>query len=224
MLLKKISTAAFLVRRGKFSDFYLILVRRLVHIQKFRFVELDLDTYKPRYYKARIPLDYKLASLEDMDKLFDAWPDSEEEFRRHYEVFYNWGLRTCLIFFHRDTGDIVHMQFVLTEQDIANIRQFLPLQIYGYLKSDQEAFVEWTYTFQKYRFRGIALEAMEKTLDYCKDKGIRKVFSHMSESNKNSLGLFRRIGFVQTATITQIRMPWQDKHAGIYLKKRIKKD
>lgn len=219
---KKVKTFFSLAREGKGSDIIHALVRNFLRVDKYSFVELDLDTFVPERFKARIPIEYKIATSDEMDRLFNSWPDSQEEYTRHHEVYYKWGFRTCFLFIHRDTGEIVHLMFLLTSEDLSNIRRFLPMQIYGCLRSDREAFVEWTYTFSKYRWRGIAIEALEHVLSYCKEKGFRKIFSHMSVSNINSVQLLQRIGFVQDATITQLRLARQNKHAGIYFRRRVK--
>jgi RimJ/RimL family protein N-acetyltransferase len=211
-----------LAKAGKVSEIFRSSARHLLRVERHHFAELDLTTFAPGRFKARIPLDYRLASAEDMDSLFESWPDSREEYERHHEVYHTWGLRNCFLFSHKLTGEIVHFQFLLTSEDLPNMKRFLPMQIYGALKSTQDAFVEWTYTFQKYRWRGIAIEAMERVLGYCRENGIRKVFSHMSETNTDSVKLCQRIGFSHTATFYQLRFPRQNKHAGIYFKRKLK--
>ena len=221
MIQNKLKIFLTLAKEGKVSDIIRAFVRYILLFQKYRFVELNLDAFHSKPYKARIPLDYRLATFEDMADIFHNWPDSQEEYERHHEVYYKWGFQTCFLFFHKETDEIVHLQFLLTTDDILNIKRFLPLQIYGCLTSNQRAFVEWMYTFEKHRLRGIAIEAMEQVLMFCKKKGIEKIYSKMGELNKNTIMLCKRIGFRHTATFTQIRFPWREKHSGIYLKKII---
>lgn len=222
MIQNKFRTFISLVKTKEGSAIFRALIKNFLQIERHRFVELDLDNFSRGRLKARIPIEYKIATFDEMNKLFSSWPDSQEEYARHHEVYYKWGLRRCFLFIHKSTRDIVHLQFLLTSEDLPNIRRFLPMQIYGCLRSNREAFVEWTYTFEKYRWRGIAIEAMEHVLSYCKGKGIRKIYSHMGASNIDSIGLCQRIGFRHKATIIQFRLPRQNKHAGIYFRWKIR--
>ena len=187
MIQNKLKIFIKLAREGKVSDIIRAFVRYILLFQKYRFVELNLDAFHSKPYKARIPLDYRLATFEDMADIFHNWPDSQEEYERHHEVYYKWGFQTCFLFFHKETDEIVHLQFLLTSDDILNIKRFLPLQIYGCLASNQRAFVEWMYTFEKHRLRGIAIEAMEQARNQLIENPTEEMLNEITKQLKGNL-------------------------------------
>lgn len=216
---RKLKTFSTLVKEGRVREVLQTTTGYLVRLMRYRLDELDIDSYTLGRFKAKIPLECRIASSTDMQLLFEHWPDSQEEYERHYEVYYRWGFKTCFLFFHRDTGEVAHFQFLLRYEDRSKIQQFLPTKRYKFLSSSACAYQEWLYTFEKYRRLGISLQATDYLIKFCRDNGIKKLFSHRGMSNVPSVRMADKIGFVPIASIYHIQFLHQKKHSGLYVLK-----
>ena len=177
---KKLKTLLALAKEGKIRAVVQALASNLLLVTRYRLDELDVDAYILDRFHAKIPLESRAATSEDMQSLFEHWPDSREEYERHHEVYYKWGFKTCFLSFHRETGEVVHFQFLLTREDLANVQRFLPgkRKLYRFLSCDSCAYRGWVYTFEKFRAMGVSLEATDSVIRFCKQNGIGKLYSH----------------------------------------------
>ena len=216
---KKLRTVVRLINERAGKEILQKLTRYIVRVTKYRLDELDVNAYVLDRFEAKIPIECRIASSTDMQLLFEHWPDSQEEYERHLEVYYRLGFKTCFLFFHRATGEIAHFQFLLRYEDRAKIQQFLPTKVYRYLSSSACAYREWTYTFEKYRRLGVALPATDYLIKFCQDNGIKKLFSHRGISNVPSVRMADKIGFVPIEIIYHIQFLHQKKHSGLYIVK-----
>jgi GNAT superfamily N-acetyltransferase len=184
---------------------------------------LDVNAYVLGRFKAKIPLECKLASSADMQMVFDHWPDSKEEYDRHYEVYYRWGFKRCFLFSHCDTGEIVHFSILLMYEDRPKIKQFLPRKRYRVLDSESCAHQDWVYTFEKYRQLGILTQAMDFVIEFCRENGIKWLYSDRGMSNVPSIRYADKIGYVPIAIVHHFQFVNQQKHSGFYFVRRIRK-
>jgi RimJ/RimL family protein N-acetyltransferase len=184
---------------------------------------LGVDAYDVGRFKAGVPLECKLATISDMQMLFDNWPDSKEEYDRHYEVYYRWGFKRCFLFYRGDTGEVVHFKFLLTLDDLAKIQQFLPRQKYRGLDNKSCASIDWEYTFEKYRQLGVGTEATDSIVKFCRDHGIRKLYGRRSMTNTPSMRFGDKVGWVPHGIVYHIKFLNQRKHSGLHIVKRLRK-
>ena len=125
MIQQKIKTFISLVKTGKILEIFRVFIKYFVKITKYYFVAIDLNTFIPGRFKATIPLEHFMAKPEDMKRLFFDWPDSKEEYDRHFQVYNEWGFEKCLLFFDSHNKEIVSFMFILTEDDIVHIKKYL---------------------------------------------------------------------------------------------------
>jgi len=220
---KKFKTFFTLLKKGEIREILQTTTGYIVRVIKYRLDELDVDSYILGRFKAKIPLKCKIANSMDMQLLFDHWPDSREEYERHYEVYYHWGFKTCFLFYHRDTGEVVHFCFLLTYKDCPRIQRFLPTKKYIFLTSNSCAHHEWLYTFEKYRKLGICTQATDFIIKFCRHNGIKKLYSIRGASNVPSIRYADKVGYIPIASIYQIQFFHQKRHSGFYILKRLKK-
>ena len=214
---KKLNTFFTLIRDGRVREILQTSTRHIVRISKHRLDILDVDGYVLDRFKSKIPIECKIANDKDMQSLFEQWPDSREEFNRHYEVYYHWGFKKCFLFLNRDTGELVHFSFILTYEDRPKIEKFCLTKKFRFLAFKSCAYNEWLYTFEKYRKHGILTQAMDFIIQFCRKNGIKKLYSNRGFSNLPSIRYADKIGYIPIATIYQIQFLRQQKHAGFYI-------
>jgi GNAT superfamily N-acetyltransferase len=217
--MKKLRTLYSLIRDGRVREILEAIARKLVRLSMHRIDVLDVGSYCPNRFQTRMLLHWKIADPQDMQLLFEHWPDSREEYDRHYEVYYYYGFTKCFIFYHRETGDPVHFQFLITRDDLQNVQKVLPSKLYRFLSDASCASQEWVYTFEKYRRLGISIQASDEVLKYCKDNGIKKLFSRRGMVNAASVRMAERLGYIQIGSVYQIQFLQQRRHSGFYFAK-----
>jgi hypothetical protein len=216
-IIRKTTTALLLVKEGKLTDIVDVAMRYVVRITKYRLDVLDVNTYVYSRFKAKVPLDCMMATDKDMILLFEGWQDSEEELKRHYEVYFTWQFKKCFLYIHKDTREVLGFCFLLTYDDRNNIALNLPKSKFRYMNSVNCADHEWLYTFEKYRQLGIILEGTDYVVKYCRDNGIDKLYSQRGYVNLPSIKYADKIGYCPIGTIYHIQLFNQKKNKGIYL-------
>ena len=220
-MLKKIKTFYLMLREGRICEVFHALTFPIVRTSVSRIDLIDVISYKSGFLKCSVHLKYKIASEEDMRLLFANWPDSEEEYERHYEVYYKFGFKRCFLFLNSENSEIAHFQFLITYDDLPIVRRVLPAKLYIFLKDCTCATQEWVYTFEKYRRQGISILAMDGIIDYCTQNGITKIFSRRGVNNLASVQMANKMGYVQIAKAYQVQFLNQQRHEGFHLIKRI---
>jgi GNAT superfamily N-acetyltransferase len=185
---------------------------------------LDVNAYVLGRFKAKIPLECKLASDADMQRVFDHWPDSKEEYDRHYEVYYHWGFKRCFLFYHCDTGEVVHFSFLLMYEDRPKIMEFLPWKRYKVLDCESCVHHDWAYTFEKYRQLGILTQAMDFVIEFCRENGIKWLYAGRGISNTPSVRYADKVGYVPIAFVYHLQFLRQKKQSGLYIVKHLPKN
>jgi GNAT superfamily N-acetyltransferase len=213
---KKLKTVYSLIRGGRLKEILRLTARRFVRLTIHRLDVLDIESHLENQSQPKIFLHWKIATPRDMELLFEHWPDSREEYDRHFEVYYDYGFKRCFLFFNGKTNDPVHFQFLITGDDLLNVQRVLPAKLYTFLSDPSSASQEWVYTFEKYRRLGISIHASEEVLKYCKDNGIKKLFSRRGVSNAASVAMAQRLGYTRIATAYQIQFLQQSRSSGYY--------
>jgi GNAT superfamily N-acetyltransferase len=212
----KIRTFLALVKEGQFSEIIQIATGKVVRVIKYRLDKIDVDDYQFNRFKTMIPLRLEIATPTKMQHLFENWPDSLEEYKRHFQVYFEWGFKTCFLAYCDDTNEVAHFQFLIRYKDYRNVKKSLPRIPYNLLVSKSYAFSEWVYTFEKYRRLGITGQAMDFTIKFCQNMGIKTLFSHRGIKNIASIKMADKVGFITIATIYQVQFFNQKKHSGYY--------
>ena len=214
---KKIRTFITLVKEGKFREIIQTATGKVVRVIKYRLDKIDdVDDYKFNRFPKTIPLRTEIATPAQIQYLFKNWPDSREEYERHFQVYFEWGFKTCLLTYCSDTNEAAHFQFIIRYEDYPNVKKFLPRIPYNLLVSKSYAFREWSYTFEKYRRLGITGQAMDFTIKFCQSMGIKTLFSHRGIGNIASMKMADKLGFIPIATIYHFQFFNQKKHSGYY--------
>ena len=190
-----------------------------VRVMELRFDALDVASYVPRGRGIRVPLAMKVATRSSVEALFESWPDSREEYERHHEVYYDYGFETWLIFHHIETGEPAHFQVLITHDDIPKVKRVLPWKLYDQIVDPHCAQRGWVYTFEKFRRMGVSLAATDLLVEYCRGRGIGRVFGHRGFVNAASLRMADRTGFVPFARVHQIQLGRQRGHQGFYFRR-----
>jgi len=180
-----------------------------------------VNAYVSGRFRAKIPIKWKLASEADMKRLFDEWPDSREEYVRHYEVYFQWGFERCFLIFNSGTGEVVNFRFLLMNEDLPKIREHLPLKAYRDLTSKSCAHHNWSYTFEKWRRLGIQTHSMDFVIEFCRGNGIKWLYSQRGYGNTPSIRYADKVGFIPIAVIYHVQFLGQKKHSGLYIVKKI---
>jgi GNAT superfamily N-acetyltransferase len=221
-IIHKFNTFLTLFQNRQFRVASGIVAAYFVRIEKYRMDLLDVASYMSRRFLAKMPIKCKMACEADMRKLFHEWRDSREEYDRHHEVYYKWGFKRCLLTCNSDTEEVVNFQFLLTTEDLANVRKYLPWSTYKDLTSKACAHHNWTYTFERHRRLGIQTQAVDFAVEFCRENGIKWLHSQRGFTNEASIRYADRVGFLPMATIYHVQFLWQQKHSGLYIVKKMR--
>jgi len=205
-----------MIKSGQFTHAMKKLLNPIVRVYVYRIDKLELNSFQ-QTVPAVLTLECKLATEHDMKLLFENWQDSQEECQRHHEVYYNYGFKKCFLFINKENDEITHLQFLITYDDMPTIKKVLPIKLYKYLTDASCASQEWIYTFNKYRKKGIAIQAMSGIVNYCKINNISTLYSHRGMKNLPSIHMANKIGYIPVAKAIQVQILNQKRHHGIYV-------
>lgn len=212
----KVVTVARLLRHGEVGKLLRSAVGPLVWVIPYRIDRLDLldvptPTPSDRSYICR------LAEPGELERLLEAWPDSEEDRVRHREVYETFGFRRCFLAIDRETDRVAHFQFLVLAQDEPQVRAHLAWPFFrGRLRADT-AWQEWVYTFEAYRGRGLAELATAFVRDFCVAQGIRWLYSHRGAANRASVRMAEKCGYRLVAMGYEISFPLLGPKRSLYL-------
>ncbi len=215
---KKVGVGWSLIRNGEFSSFARAATSKLVRIDEQRIDRIDLSTH--RLDVGPDPgaecLRCELATQDQMERLFAEWRDSQEEYDRHYRVYFDLGFRRCFLCFDDSTNRVAHFQFLLDYGDRELIKKRLPWPVYRRYIAPDAAWQEWVYTFSDYRRKGVSLVATAHVAEYCRDHGINVLYSRRGAANRASVGMADRIGYVRIAIVYHVQTLRQSGTEGYY--------
>lgn len=218
---KKFTTLSRLFRSGNLSDIFKVVINPLFRIIVYRIDKISLDSYQHKSNLNSLKLTSKIANQEEMEAIFNKWPDSKEELIRHEQVYNEYGFKTCFVFYNEENNEPVHFQFLITHKDLSLVEQALPFKMYSFLKQPSNASQEWIYTFNNYRKMGVANIAMNDIISYCKKNNIHSIYSHRGINNIASIKMAEKIGYKQVSTAYQWQFFKQKRHQGYYVIKTI---
>jgi RimJ/RimL family protein N-acetyltransferase len=157
---------------------------------------LDLQDAEIPQVEAKIKYSLQIASKQDMDEIMQK-AKSESKDMAQKLVYRRWlyedGYRNCYIARTADTNEMCFIQFIIYPQDdkIVNgrFKSWFPK-----LKED-EAFLEGTYTFEKFRGNRLHPSVTTDQLKICKEQGFKRVVAYTEKKNEASLKGAERAGF-----------------------------
>jgi hypothetical protein len=152
-----------------------------------------------------------------MERLFADWRDSREELDRHRRVYVDLGFRRCFLVFDDSTNKVAHLQFLLDHGDRERIKEVLHGPIYRRYLGPDAAWQDWVYTFSDYRRRSVSLMATARVIEYCRDRGIKELYSQRGAGNDPSVRMADRLGYVRVARVYHVQILGQSGAAGYYI-------
>jgi GNAT superfamily N-acetyltransferase len=106
------------------------------------------------------------------------------------------GMSQCYVVV-RDDGRPCHMEYLVRAEDFAGVEELFPGRMPPL--RDDEALLEYPYTLEESRGRGIALFAMAALAELAKSLGVRRLIIFVPEDNPQLLRLCEWAGFVPFA-------------------------
>ena len=176
---------------------------RTVHVG----VNIDLQNTEIPQVEAKVKYTLRLASKEDIDEVLRKAKTESKDMAQNL-VYRRWlyeeGYHNCYIARTADTNEICFLQFIIYPEDEkllqGRFRIWLPE-----LKED-EAIIEGTYTFEKFRGNRLHPAITAEQLRICKSKGIKRVISYVEKNNLASLKGFERAGYTPFEEIYKQRI------------------
>jgi ribosomal protein S18 acetylase RimI-like enzyme len=110
------------------------------------------------------------------------------------------GLKTCYVLVGED-GTPRHMQYLIKADQNETIKRFFAGRVPP-LKPD-EGFLEFAFTPQRWRGRGLALRAMAGLIDIAKAEGLRKLVTFVPVQNDAMLKICELSGFRSVSLRTE---------------------
>lgn len=142
-------------------------------------------------------IDYslRLATKEDMREIVEK--ARKEDRKSAYELFgrrlfYEAGFRNCYVAIDIATGEICHMQWLLSSKDMPKNNSYaksLPRL------SDETILIENTFTFCKYRGKGLYPSVMVRLAEMARDSGFNQMKIYVQQDNAASLRGCQKAGF-----------------------------
>ena len=208
MLLKLGGPGIFLKQLGR--QFY----SKSVHIG----LELNLQTVDLPPIEARIKYTLGLASEQDMDEVLQKAKTKSKESAKELVTrrwLYADGYHNCYIARTAETNDLCFMVSVIREaDDKMGEGQFR--NWFAELKED-EAIMESSYTFEKYRRKGLCSSIDNRILDILKEKGIKRVIMRIEKDNVASFKAAEKSGFARFEEVHKLRVLFLSRYKHIPL-------
>ena len=222
---RKCSNAVRLLCVGEFKQFFRSLLYPLLRIERHQLDVLYVAdfTVSPSAV-SEIELELTHPSEQDMNELFQHWPDSADERVRHERAWRELGAASCFLFREKTGGAPVHFFFLITRATLERPGVVLPRFVERLLAEEGTGSVEWVYTFEQFRRRGLSVAAFVQFIEFCKDNGIRQLYSRRGTQNEASKRMAQQQGYAVVAKIYQIQLGWQRRLEGWYLLRPVQRE
>lgn len=152
-------------------------------------LEIPIEEIEPK-----IKVTIRTAVEDDLDKLKGIVNERKMKlFRERFKKN-----RICFIALHQE--NIAYFGWISFDDEYESI-----FQIRVKVK-DKEAYWFDCHTILGYRDNGLHSAITTKALIYLKDKGIKKVLTHVMKNNIYSRKAFRKVGFIEKRMVTLIKI------------------
>jgi GNAT superfamily N-acetyltransferase len=187
-----------------------------VRVNNYLLNRLDVESYELGRFPSAINLQFAMATPELVKRIAADWTDREVGPDRYVQVYFEYGFRNLLVFLDAESGVPIHFHFVILQEDCERARKVLPWKIYHYLEEPDCAFKEWSYTFEHYRRLGASQRAMDHTITFCRERGVKWMYSHRGTTNIASVRLGEKEGFETVAIVRQLQFFRQARDEGFF--------
>jgi L-amino acid N-acyltransferase YncA len=205
-LLQKCSTALRLLNQDGVRGIVREAGRKIATVTRYRLdvIRVDHAAVLPQCAFAEEQFEIRFASSEDLYSIFQNWTDPLDELERHRKVVEIYGFKQCLLIIDRNLKRVAHFQFLLTHEDTEQVKKWFPWKIHRQLWGPEYAWQEWLYTFRDYRRRGLSVAGLKYLLAYCRERGIKRVYSHRGIENTASVKMAEKTGYERIGTVYQL--------------------
>src|SRR5664279_4056629 len=124
-LVRKFSTALRVLKQRGVRAFLRETGRKLLTVTLYRLDVIPLDLWVPNETSTE-GFEVRLATRNDLNRLFATWRDPEEDLARHRRVVETYGFDRCVLVIDRASGHVAHFQFLLTIEDTEQVQRSLP--------------------------------------------------------------------------------------------------
>ena len=170
-------------------------------------LELNLQTVDIPQIEAKIKYTLGLASEQDMDEVMQKAKTESKKSTKELVIrwwLYTDGYHNCYIARIAETNDLCFMVSVIRQADdkmvAGQFRNWFPE-----LKED-EAIMESSYTFEKYRVKGLGSSITNCILNILKEKGITRVIMYIEKDNVASFKTVVKAGFTRFEEVRKLRV------------------
>lgn len=204
--LRKMRYAALLLKIGGPKVFYHQLRRQLYSRDILFGLEKDLDS-DSLPVPCKVEYTLRQASEEDMEEAVSK-AKSESKGSVHELVerkwFYESGFRNCYVARSADTGELCHIQWLVTKDDDDVINGGFGNRL-PRLKAG-EILLENTYTFEKYRGNSISPSVVVELCKLAGSRGFKRILAYIRQGNIAALRSFERVGFKKFEQIPESKL------------------
>ena len=207
-LSKKCATALAVLKRGGVRALVRELARKFVTVTPYRLDLLRLDRMpatEPLVYDAE-RYEIRFATHDDLRGLFASWRDPAEPLVSHRRVFEAWGFDRCVLVIDRKHGRVAHFHFLVTAEDAAKAKKWLPWNVYRRFWGPDAGWQEWVYTFLDSRKQGLSVAAFDYLLAYCRQAGIVRIYSRRGAGNTPSVKMADRSGYLKIGALYEVAL------------------
>lgn len=205
-LIRTIRFAALLLKTGGITVFIQQMRRQVYSHDVLIALEKELDE-KILADPCKLMYSLRPASPEDFQELrasiAAAGKDSAHELVQRV-WFYESGFRNCYIARTADTGEICHLQWLLSpdENDVVNkgFGSRLPRI------KEEEILIENVYTPEKFRRNGLLLSVTAELCELARNQGSRRIVVHVRKNNNSAMEGYTKIGFKEFEVVQERKL------------------
>lgn len=202
-ILRKLRFAVILLRCGGVGPFLHQLRRQVYSEATFLGMERDLSEDVVRA-QCQVRYGLRLASVEDMDEIVECAKgqgreSAHELIQRRW--FYESGFNDCYVAREEDTGQICHVQWLVSSRENGKdgFESRLPSL------SDDEVLIENAFTTLARRRRGVMTSVVSDLADFARSKGVRRMLAYVRDDNIPSLRALETAGFSVFERVPEIK-------------------
>lgn len=195
-----------LARAGGLKVLFQQLWRQIYSKATFIGLERSLDT---NGIQVPCQLEYSFypATEKDMEEVLEkaateSRASAHELIQRKW--FYESGFRNCYVARTSDTGELCHMQWIVSPKDEPVMRQGFKKRL-PRLK-EEEVLLENMYTFEKYRGNRITPSAITRLAELARNNGYKRMITYVRQDNTASLKGCQRAGFKKFEEIPELKL------------------
>ncbi len=217
--MRKLKTLISLARSGKWREIALTCTSKLIKVEHFELGALSLSQESVTSHTATKLLEklsHKIASQSDMKALFETWPDSQEEKKRHQQILKLYPEIEVQLFTKKDATHVVHFHYFIKPTPSTPLpKELVPTQVWQ-LAHNRNAIIRLrVYTFEKFRREGLAKAATSLIQGYYSKQNFNEIIAWRGYCNQSSLKMAAELGFKPIGKLSKYSRPAQKGMLGL---------